>query len=74
VVAIFNEDTMTERSITISPAELNTLTKWLESFEPLPHSVRIIATATGIGTALRAEIETAEGEGRFKDLTDYENW
>ena len=65
---------MTERSITISPAELNTLTKWLESFEPLPHSVRIIATGTGIGTALRAEIETAEGEGRFKDLTDYENW
>lgn len=65
---------MTERSITISPAELETLSKWVESFNPLPHSVRIIATATGIGTALRAEIETAEGEGRFKDLTDYDSW
>jgi hypothetical protein len=65
---------MNKRSIDISPTELETLMTWVNSFDPLPHSVRIIATATGIGTALRAEIETAEGEGRFKDLTDYENW
>jgi len=65
---------MTERSIDISPTELETLMSWLETFDPKPHVIHIVATATGIGTHYRAEIETSEGEGRFKDLTDYENW
>lgn len=72
--AIINEDSMTERSINISPKELEVLTAWIETFDPNPHVIHITATATGIGTALRAEVETAEGEGRFKDLTDYESW
>jgi hypothetical protein len=65
---------MSERSIDISPIELTTLMTWIETFDPKPHRVKIIAHHTGIGTALRAEVETSEGEGRFKDLTDYENW
>ena len=65
---------MSERSIDISPTELETLTDWISTFDPKPHVIKIIATATGIGTHLRAEVETSEGEGRFKDLTDYENW
>jgi len=65
---------MAERSIDISPTELETLMSWLETFDPKPHVIHIVAAATGIGTALRAEVETAEGEGRFKDLTDYESW
>lgn len=62
------------RSINISPKELEKLMKWIDTFDPKPHSIHIEATATGIGTALRAEFETAEGEGRYKDLTDYESW
>ena len=65
---------MSERSITINPNELETLVKWLEAFDPAPRVIKIIGTETGIGCALRAEVETAEGEGRFKDLTDYDNW
>jgi len=65
---------MTERSINISPTELETLIEWINTFNPKPNRIKIIAHLTGIGTALRAEVETQEGEGRFKDLTDYENW
>lgn len=60
--------------IDISPTEVATLVEWIGTFDPIPHVIRITATATGIGTHLRAEVETSEGEGRFKDLTDYENW
>lgn len=63
-----------KRSIDISPTELETLMNWVNTFDPIPHVIRVTATATGIGTHLRAEIETGEGEGRFKDLTDYDNW
>lgn len=65
---------MTERSINISPKELLTLVEWISTFEKSPHEIKIITESTGIGTAIRAEVETAEGEGRFKDLTDYESW
>jgi hypothetical protein len=65
---------MSERSINIGPAELETLVQWVNTFDPAPRVIKIIATETGIGCALRAEVETSEGEGRFKDLTDYENW
>ena len=61
-------------SITIGITELETLVKWINTMDPHPRVVKIVATATGIGTHYRAEIETAEGEGRFKDLTDYESW
>jgi hypothetical protein len=61
-------------SIDISPNEVATLVEWIGSFDPIPHVIRVTATATGIGTHLRAEVETADGEGRFKDLTDYESW
>jgi hypothetical protein len=67
---------MTENSnsITIGITELETLVKWINTMDPHPRVVKIVATATGIGTHFRAEVETAEGEGRFKDLTDYESW
>ena len=65
---------MSDHSIRISPTELETLVQWVNTFEPAPRVIKIIGTETGIGCALRAEVETAEGEGRFKDLTDYENW
>ena len=61
-------------SITIGITELETLVKWINTMDPHPQVVKIISTGTGIGTHYRAEVETEEGEGRFKDLTDYENW
>ena len=65
---------MSERSISFSVAELETLVKWINTLDPQPRVVKVTASPTGIGTVLRAEIETSEGEGRFKDLTDYDNW
>lgn len=65
---------MSERSISFSVIELETLVKWINTMDPQPHVVKVTASPTGIGTVLRAEIETGEGEGRFKDLTDYDNW
>jgi hypothetical protein len=55
--------------------ELKTLMEWLETVEPLkPYVIRLSAEKTGIGTSIRAEIETKEGEGLWKDLTDYSSW
>ena len=65
---------MSETKIYISPKELQSIMDWIETFDPKPHRVEIIAHPTGIGTALRVEVETADGEGRYKDITDYENW
>lgn len=65
---------MSDRKINISPKELETLVEWLDTFDSKPHQVAIIAEETGIGTYLRAEVETANGEGRWKDLSDYESW
>jgi hypothetical protein len=64
---------MTNR-ISISPAEVKNLQDWLERLDSIPHSITIIAEQTPIGLALRAEIETKEGEGKWKDLTDYNSW
>jgi hypothetical protein len=60
--------------IKISPTEIETLYQWINSLDPKPHVVELIATATGIGTHIRVEYETSESEGRFKDITDYDNW
>ena len=61
-------------NIDISPLELETLMKWFETLDPKPHVIRLTAENTGIGTHIRAEIEMGDGEGRFKDITDYESW
>lgn len=65
---------MNTQKIMISPLELETLMEWLEKLEVKPHKITLIGGSTGIGFCLRAEIETAEGEGLWKDITDYENW
>lgn len=66
---------MDDRSIEISPAELLTLVEWVSTFEKPPTSIKIIQDRkSGIGRSVRCEVETAEGEGRFKDVTDYNNW
>jgi hypothetical protein len=60
--------------VTMSPSEIETLVDWVKTFDPPPHQVRIIAASTGIGNHLRAEVDQGDGEGRWKDITDYENW
>ena len=66
---------MSERKVELSLEELKTLMEWLAKFESPPRVVSIMqGKQTGIGRGVRAEIETAEGEGCFKDLTDYSNW
>jgi hypothetical protein len=60
--------------LTLSWVELETLVDWVRTLEPKPDFIKLTSVPTGIGPAIRAEIETAEGEGRYKDLTDYESW
>lgn len=60
--------------IDISAVELRTLVEWVEKLEVEPPKIRLIASHTGIGLHIRAEVETSEGEGQFKDITDYESW
>ena len=62
------------QKLTISPIELQSLIEWIEKMEVQPHKIQLIGESTGIGFCIRAEVETAEGEGVWKDLTDYENW
>ena len=62
------------QKITISPAELETLVEWVKSLDPQPNKIVLISEGTGIGNCIRAEIETSYGEGRWKDVTDYDNW
>jgi len=60
--------------IDISAVELRTLVEWVEKLEVEPAKIRLTASHTGIGLHIRAEVETSEGEGLFKDITDYESW
>ena len=49
---------MSERSINISPKELLVLVEWVSTtFDKPPVQIKLIATATGIGTHIRAEIQ-----------------
>lgn len=65
---------MTERVILISPKEIQSLVNWIATFEKTPRVIKLIGTQTGIGQALRAEVEITEDEGVYKDLTNYEEW
>jgi hypothetical protein len=48
--------------------------EWISTLEDKDFLVEITATPTGIGEVIEASIETAEGQGVWKDLTDYESW
>lgn len=60
------------KSITIGITELETLVKWINTMDPQPHVVKIVATATGIGTHYRAEIES--GDKVKVKLMGYDTW
>lgn len=61
--------------VQLTPTELLTLVDWIATFESPPRVINIIHNEqTGLGRGVRAEIETAENEGRYKDITDYESW
>jgi hypothetical protein len=61
--------------VQITPTELLSLMDWIATFENPPHAINIIQNdQTGLGRAVRAEVQTAENEGRYKDITDHESW
>ena len=60
------------KSITIGITELETLVKWINTMDPQPHVVKIVATDTGIGTHYRAEIES--GDKVKVKLMGYDTW
>ena len=63
-----------KNELTLNWVELEILVDWVRTLEPKPDLIKLTSVPTGIGLAIRAEIETAEGEGRYKNLTDYESW
>jgi hypothetical protein len=67
------EKVVTE-TLTFTCKELYDLYKWIDAMDPKPHLIKIYSTQTGIGPSLRAEIDNGEGEGIYKDFTDYESW
>jgi hypothetical protein len=59
----------------ITPTELISLMDWIATFESPPRVINIISNdSNGISRSVRAEVETAEGEGRYKDITDHESF
>lgn len=59
----------------ISVQQLLALGDWVNSKSlSSDQLVTIKVKSTGIGTAVTASVETTEGEGLWKDLTDYDRW
>lgn len=57
--------------------DINNLVAWLEEKKLMDknYPVTIKTTnASGIGMAINVYVETAEGEGVYKDLTNYDDW
>ena len=70
-----NDESIPMKEINILTSDLTQLMEWLSTgFEIMPQKVKIVTIETGIGTTIRAEVDTSETEGRYKDLTNYENW
>ena len=55
--------------------EIQTIAQWLKD-RGLSDDVKveIESEATGIGTSLTVMVETKDGEGIWKDFTDYDTW
>ena len=66
-----------DRSIRLSKTEIKMLYDWVESF-PKEYGenpvVEIKIHQTGIGPSITGSFETNNGEGIWKDLSDYDNW
>jgi hypothetical protein len=60
--------------IDISFSELETLMKWISKMDPKPIVIKLQGTHTGIGMDIRAEVDNGEGEGVYKDISDYAEW
>jgi len=61
--------------IQLTPTELISLMDWIATFESSPSVINLISNnSNGIARSVRAEVETAEGEGRYKDITDHESF
>lgn len=61
----------------ISVIELKKLMQWIADKQLLDQNVHVTIESSntgGIGISTQAFIKTADGEGIYKDLTDYENW
>jgi len=60
--------------IKISVEQLEHVSKWIKTFGVKPEYISIVASPTSIGVVIRVEVATKENEGRYLDITDYENW
>jgi hypothetical protein len=66
---------MSGHNIKITVAQIKDLLSWIEAKQISEQiAIEIKEVATGIGRALEAKVEIVEGEGLWKDLTDYDRW
>ena len=62
--------------IKLQVRDIKALTEWL-SRQPVVDTTSVeitVSHASAIGPSVEVKIETMEGEGIWKDLTDYESW
>jgi hypothetical protein len=64
-------------SISLSKGEIKLIHDWVQSFPKEYGENPIISIKihqTGIGPSMKGYFETNEGEGIWKDLSDYDHW
>jgi hypothetical protein len=65
------------RSFRLTKNKILNLSKWVDSFGETygqNPAVTLEIVATGIGNNIRGSVEKKEGEGIWKDLSDYDHW
>lgn len=65
---------MTENTVKLRLDDVKRLVAWAEQLGPRNISIEIKVTTTNIGPKIVALAETDEGEGVWKDITDYDSW
>lgn len=66
---------MSNAKVKLNAMQVEALQDWLKEKQvPAGCPVVITQTETGIGPAIEAQVEITEGEGIWKDLTNYNDW
>lgn len=66
-----------ETKIELTFQDIMSIAHWIEGYrdpDKQPQFVTIKHTHTGIGPAIEAYIELKEGEGVWKNFTNYDSW
>lgn len=64
-----------KHNVFLNVNDLRSIVEWLDSLKvEYNPNINIILTPTGIADAIEVKVTTKDGEGIWKDFTDYESW